>query len=208
MKKILAISLLFAGLLAVGVSCENKGAKATPAGADSTAVSAPAEGSIVFFQLDTLLHQYDMSHELMDAFQSKAKGVEDEITRRGNKLQADVNAFQEKISKNLLLPSVAEQEQQKLIKRKDEFDRYAARKQQELAEEQQVIMNQISDAISNVVRKYNEEKHYALILSTSSAAPLTYIQVPVVAGDPSLDITADLLKVLNEEYVKTKSAKE
>ena len=207
MKKILAL----AGVLAVVLfaSCKpGQKESGQPAEGDASAVNAPAAGSIVYFQLDTLLHQYDMANEKMDAFNSKAKGIENEITRRGNKLQADFNSFQEKYSKGLLLPSVAEQENQKLMRRKEEFDRYAAKQQQDLATEQQVIMNQISDAINSALKEYNEEKQYAMILSSSSAAPLTYLQAPVTVGDPSLDITADLVRVLNDAYVKTKNQKD
>ena len=58
------------------------------------------------------------------------------------------------------------------------------------------------------IKEYNEEKQYAMILSSSSAAPLTYLQAPVTVGDPSLDITADLVRVLNDAYVKTKNQKD
>jgi len=47
-----------------------------------------------------------------------------------------------------------------------------------------------------------------MILSSSSAAPLTYLQAPVTVGDPSLDITADLVRVLNDAYVKNKNQKD
>ena len=50
------------------------------------------------------------------------------------------------------------------------------------------------DAIQTYITKYNQDKGYALILS-----------VPVLAGDPSLNITQDILAGLNEEYIKSKN---
>jgi len=71
-----------------------------------------------------------------------------------------------------------------------------------MGEEQQVMMNQIANAISEFVQEYNIEHKYALILTTSG----DILSVPVVTGDPGLDITEDLLAGLNEAYIKTKEA--
>jgi outer membrane protein len=76
------------------------------------------------------------------------------------------------------------------------------RKQQEMAEEQQVMMNQIADAISEYVKAYNETHNYALILATAG----NVISTPVVTGDPRLDITEELLSGLNAAYIKTKES--
>jgi outer membrane protein len=64
----------------------------------------------------------------------------------------------------------------------------------ELAEEEAVMMRRVMDAIQTYITKYNQDKGYALILS-----------VPVLAGDPSLNITQDILAGLNEEYIKSKN---
>ena len=63
----------------------------------------------------------------------------------------------------------------------------------------------INDAINTFIQKYNEEKHYSMILATTSGAQGGLLSVPVTAGDPALDITNDLLKGLNEEYVNEKN---
>ena len=74
------------------------------------------------------------------------------------------------------------------------------RKQQEMAEEQQVMMNQIANAIAEYVAQYNEEHQYAMILATAGGI----LSTPVVCGDARLDITDDLLAGLNAAYIKTK----
>ena len=74
------------------------------------------------------------------------------------------------------------------------------RKQQEMAEEQQVMMNQIANAIAEFVKEYNQTHQYAMILSTSG----NILSTPVVCGDARLDITEDLLAGLNAAYIKTK----
>jgi outer membrane protein len=108
--------------------------------------------------------------------------------------------FNDKINKGLITRSVAEAQAQQIQDRKNKFDAYAAQKEQEIAEEQMVMQNQIGDAIKKFVDAYNVEKEYAIIIATQG----NILPAPVVAGDPSLDITDDLLAGLNAAYIKTK----
>lgn len=162
-----------------------------------------SRGSIVYFNLDRILNEYDMANELRSAVESKIQGINQEVTRRGNKLQTEFNAFQEKINKGLITSSVAEIQGQKLQQQQNDFNKYANQKQQEIAEEQTVMMNQIGNAIKKFIDKFNESKQYALIIATQGDV----LPAPVVAGDSALDITDTILAGLNDEYVKKKAKK-
>lgn len=179
-------------------SCNNT----VPAENTTTTESVAAEkGAIVYFNLDKVLSEYDMANELRSAVESKVQSIDQEVTRRGNKLQSDLNSFQEKINKGLITRSVAEVQSQKLAEQQQEFQNYAAQKEQEIAEEQAVMMNQLADAIDKYIKKLNETKQYALVLATQGEI----LSAPVVTGDASLDITEELITGLNEEYVANKS---
>ena len=187
-----------AALLSMTVSsCNSTSAPAAKSGSDSTAVA----GSIVFFNLDRVLDEYDMANDLRSVVETKVKSITDEVNRRGNKLQSDFNALNDKINKGLITRSVAEAQAQQIQDRKNKFDAYAAQKEQEITEEQMVMQNQIGDAIKKFVDAYNVEKEYAVIIATQG----DILPAPVVAGDPSLDITDDLIAGLNAEYVKNKA---
>ena len=189
-----------AALLAIAASC-NQNQTAAPAAvatADSTAVA----GSIVFFNMDQVMEGYDMANDLNSVFETKTSGIQAEIDRRGKKLEKDATDFQNKVDKGLLTTSVAQAQYQKLQQQQQEYQEYVVRKQQEMAEEQQVMMNQIANAIAEYIQEYNAEHQYALILTTAGAI----LSTPVVAGDPKLDITEDLLAGLNAAYIKTKEA--
>ena len=198
MKKILFLSLAALGFALAG--CNNTAVTAEPAEtvADSTAVA----GSIVFFNIDKVMAGYDMANDLRSVLETKVSGIQSEVDRRGKKLERDVNEFQQKIDKGLLTRSVAEVQGQKLQQQQQDYQQYAIRKQNEIAEEQQVTLNQIANAINEYVVKFNEEKKYALILTTSG----DILPAPVVTGDPKLDITDELLQGLNDEYIKAKAA--
>ena len=68
--------------------------------------------------------------------------------------------------------------------------------------------NQINDAIATFVKKYNEEKQYAMIIVTQSDAEgdgVVNLSAPVLTADPALDITDEVLAGLNEEYIASKN---
>ncbi len=157
-------------------------------------------GSIVWFDLDRVLDEYDMANDLRSVVETKVQSIQEEINRRGNKLQSDVNKFQSDLDKGLLVRSVAEQRNIKLQEQQNSFNNYAAQKQQEIAEEQQVMMNQIGDAIKTFLDKFNEEHGYAMIITTQGSV----LPAPVATGDPDLDVTDAILAGLNDEYIQNK----
>ena len=169
------------------------------------AVEATAkEGAIVWYDLDRVINEYDMANDLRSVVETKIQSIQEEINRRGNKLQSDANKFQSDLNKGVLVRSVAEQRNQKLLDQQNSFNNYAAQKEQEMAEEQQVMMNQIADAIKTFIDKFNEEHKYAMIIATQGAL----LPTPISCGDPDLDITDALLEGLNSEYVKNKGKSE
>lgn len=162
--------------------------------------TAADKGAIVYVDLDRILTEYDMANDLRSVVETKVQNIQAEVNRRGKKLENDVMDFQNKIDKGLMTRSVAEAQGQKLQQQEAEFNNYAAQKQQEIQEEQVVMMNQLGDAIQTYLKKYNEEKQYAMILTNSGGSP-------VITADEALDITDDVLVGLNEEYIKTKNSK-
>lgn len=196
----------FLGTLAVcaatafgAVSCGgnndgNSAAAISPA--DSTIFAA--QGAIVYVDLDVILQKYDMANELNSAFEAKAKAIQDEVTKRGQKLENAAKDFQNKVEKGLMTRSVAEDKAQKLQKQEADFNNYAAQKQQEMAEEQMVMMNQIGDAIKTYLEKFNEEKQFAMILTNQGGTP-------VITADQTLNITEAVIAGLNAEYIANKN---
>ena len=197
LASLLSAAALMAGFALTG--CNNTANTAAPATQTDTTAAA---GSIVFFNIDKVVENYDMANDLRSVVETKVSGIQSEIDRRGNKLQKDANDFQNKMDKGLLTSSVANAQYQKLQQQQNDYQQYAVRKQQEMAEEQQVMLNQIMNAISEFVQAYNAQKQYALILTTSG----DILPAPVVTGSAALDITDEILAGLNAEYVKTKAA--
>lgn len=201
MKRFASI-LGIAAMTVFAAGCANTGSSQDTQNAAETAETAAPKGAIVYFNLDRVLQEYDMANELRSVVETKVNSINQEVNRRGDKLEKDINAFRDKINKGLLTQSVAEQQSQKLAEQQSSFETYAAQKQQEVLEEQQVMMNQLADAINNYIAEFNADKKYAMIIATQG----DILSTPVVNADPELDITDDLLAGLNAAYVKQKSS--
>ena len=196
---ILSVISLIA-VVVFGVLTLTKGGKQAEPATEEAATEAAQKGDIVYVDLDRILMEYDMANDLRSVVETKVQNIQAEVNRRGQKLEKEVTAYQEKIQKGLMTRSVAEVQGQKLQEQEIEFNNYAAQKQQEINEEQVVMMNQLGDAIQTFINKFNEEKQYAMILTNSGGAP-------VITADPNLDVTDAILAGLNEEYIKTKNQK-
>jgi outer membrane protein len=186
--------ILTVAVAAIICSCAANGNTNGAQQANAESKTPAAQGGIVYIQLDSLVNQYDMYNDLKSELESKVQAVQEDLTKKGRSFESAVKDFQAKIDKGLLTRSQAEEQQQKLVEREQNLQGLSQQKQMELAEEEAVMMRRVMDAIQTYITKYNQDKGYALILS-----------VPVLAGEPSLNITQDVLAGLNEEYIKSKN---
>ena len=205
-------ALAISAVVAFGsVSCnqaKQTGNTDTPA-ADSTQTQAP-KGAIVYVDMTKLMAEYDMANDLRAVVETTVSEIQAEITRRETNLANAVARYQEKMQKGLMTRTVAEVEAEKLQKQEIEFNNYANQKNSEINEELLVMNNQINDSIITFIKKYNEEKKFAMILVSQGDAEgdgMVTLSAPVLTADPSLDITDEVLAGLNEEYIASKNAK-
>ena len=199
-KASLFSAAVLTGLSLIAASCNNTQQNTT--GENKAPEAAAAQGAIVYFNLDTILNDYDMANDLRSVVETKVNSINQEVTRRRNNIEKDIKAFSDKLNKGLLTQSVAQTQNQKLVEQQQSFETYAGQKQQEILEEQQVMMNQIADAINNYITEFNADGKYAMIIATQG----DILSTPVVAADPALDITDILLEGLNAAYVKEKNS--
>lgn len=203
MKKTRLNIVSFAAVAAMGLtmlSCSDKGTSAAGGAnaADSAKTAAAAanieyNGQIVYVQIDSLMRGYGMAIDLQAAFTAKSEKAQNELTAKGRSLEREMRDYQDKAQKGLITRFQAQDIETGLQKKQQSVMEYRDRMMQELGEEEAVMMNKISDAIMQYVKKYNADKKYSMIISTQGANT-------VLIADPSLNITDDLLKGLNEEY--------
>ena len=198
MKKSI-FSWMVGGLLLVSAIACNTPAQQNQTETNPVQQSVTPTGNIVYIQMDTLINNYDMFNDLRSQLESKFNSIQNELNKKSRAFENDVKEFQEKLNKGLLTRSQAEAQQNELLKREQELQLFSQQKQMEMAEEESVMVNRVMDAIKTYVAAYNETHQYALILTTSVSVNT------VLAGDPNLDITQDVLKGLNAAYIKNRN---
>ena len=206
MKKtpiILSICSLLVAVAALVLTLVPCCKKTECSGTEEQTATENESAAIAYFNLDEVISSYQFAIDLQQAFEKKANGINDDINRRRTKIENEDKELAEKLNKGLITRSVAEIKYNDLQQRVAEFQQYGQQKQSELAEEQQVILNNIANAVMEYVKKYNATHNYALILSTQG----DLLSQPVVTASESLNISAELIEGLNAEYQANKSKK-
>ena len=83
--------------------------------------------------------------------------------------------------------------QENLEKKQQSFVQHRDKVMNELAEQEQVMLNKIHYNITEYLKEFNSDYRFKIILSTTSGGP-------VMNADPSLDITQIVLEELNKKY--------
>ena len=203
MRKVLIIaSLVVMGLYGCGggSTANNQAAATGESSEGATTTQREVSSQIAYIQLDSRMLGYDMYTDLSSAFETRAKQIEHDLTSRGRSLENAMKDAQNKFEKGLVTRAEGQQLQEDLARREQNFYQYRDTKQQELAEENQVMMNKIVYSIHDFIEEFNSDYRYGVILTTSGGSP-------VLHADPRLDITSIVQKGLNEKYAKEKNAK-
>ena len=158
-----------------------------------------SNGGIVYIRLDSVINAYDMYNDLRITLEGKVSSIENEINKKGRALENDIKSFQEKMGKGLLTRSQAETMGEELQKRQQELQLYSQQKQMEIAEEENVMINQVMNEIRLFVASYNSQNNYSLILTTTEATNTA------ISGESALDISKDIIEGLNKEYIKKRN---
>lgn len=192
-----AVTVLMLSACQASQNAENNGSAA----ADSLKTVAPATaGDIAYFNLDEVISGYDRAADLMSEFENKANKELGNLERKGKQIQSDYQKLVDNAQKGLILQSSAEKQAQDIQNRQDKFNQEYARKQEELANEQAVINNNVMNDIAEFIKTYNETRGFRLILTNQTGL----LSIPVALADPGMNITQDIINGLNEAYVASK----
>ena len=182
-----------AAVLLAFTACRNGGQQAPAATGQEPEAAAAVEvrserPNVAYIQIDSLMLDYLLAQDLSNAFQAKA-----------NKAERELNAKSQQLEKGLVTRATAEEMQQKLMQQQQELLATRDRMMGELAEEEQVMNNRIYYAVMDYLKEYNADYKYSMIISTTASGPILH-------ADPAMDITEEVLAVLNERYAAEKAA--
>lgn len=194
----LSAALIFA---AVMVSCNVAGNSSTTTESGEAEKVSPSDYSgIAYIRMDTLIHSYGMFIDLSDEFNKKGKSVEADLTQRSRSFEKEAIDFQDKVQKNLVTRYQAQTMEEGLQKKQQDLVAFRDNALASLQQEEAVMMNKISTVVMDFLKTYNAEKKYSVIFQSTA-------NNPILIADPALDITEDVLKKLNEQYLAGKDVK-
>ncbi|SIT34014.1 periplasmic chaperone for outer membrane proteins Skp [Filimonas lacunae] len=192
-------------LLAVGVlyylffSAKKADSKPSMANlvSDSAAVGT---GSVkmVYFESDSLEKQYEYYKEVRSALRQKDEENVRKLTNLRNEFNNTVKGYQQKGSS--MTQNEQTQAQQTLQQMESEYQNTAQQQQQDMQAESMRRLQEVKMKIQDFLKDYAKEKGFVFVFGTNEYDYLYY-------KDPSRDITADVVRLLNERYKAEKSAK-
>ena len=156
--------------------------------------------SIYYINFDTVLAYYDMHLDMTDQLEKTAKSSEAELSSKDRAFQKEVNDYQSKMQKGLLLRSEAQEIEQQLASVQQQLLKLQENLRQDLAEQQLVANRKVLDSIMEYLVEIQPKYNYMLVLGTSFGGGVLY-------ANKELDITKEVIKGLNEKYKKEREKK-
>jgi outer membrane protein len=182
----LAVCLLF-------VACNGNNATAPQANNDSVTVKEAI--TVAYVDMDTLQAQYQYYLDCRQELETTYNGYQATIGKKAAALQNKAAEIQQKLQEGRFV-SEAEfnNAQAAFAKQQADVEQLQAKYAQQFAEKELEFNKALEDSIQSFLATYNKEHKYTLILT----------RAVILNDNPQLDITADIVKGLNERYEKGK----
>jgi len=203
-KKLLLLAVLSASFAA----CKNDKA-AAPAKTTGTAATADSTGTkteeapvaaqapeVVYINSDTLLTNYQFFKDVRARLEAKGKRMETDLRTKANSFQKEVEQYRQ-TGAGMTQEQRASTEQ-RLAQKEQQLAAQQQSSGNQLAKDENEEMKKIYDKEEAYLKKTSQEKGYKMVLTYSRG------NSAILYSDPSLDITAETLKGLNEEYNASK----
>jgi outer membrane protein len=154
--------------------------------------------TIVYVNSDSLIIGYEF-------YKKSVKEIDVKKNKIANDIESQATAFQNKVLKaqqNAQSMTLGEIEATKknLAAEEQRLMQYRDALMQNLANEEKELVDKMNKNIDDFIKRYAEKNGYKMVLGYKQGVTVWY-------ADPKLDVTADVLKGLNEEYRNQGEAK-
>ena len=158
--------------------------------AGDSSISLP----IAYINVDSLLMNYNFATDLNEALMRKEESSRASLTQKERQVQTAYQDFQRKIENNAFLTQQrAAEEQQRIEKMGEEYQRMAQQLGNELGLEQQKLNIQLSDSVREALKDFNRNKNFEVIISNTASDN-------ILLAHPKYDITDEVIVYLNKRY--------
>jgi outer membrane protein len=185
----LTMSLLAAGSL---VACNKSGGSSTA----TSSGSGPVSGQIVFVNEDTLSVKYDYAKDMRKRLDDKGNATKNDVGAKQQALQREVAEYQKSV--NTMSANERSMTESRLQREGQEFQQYQQSAGAEFQNAQMDENKKLYDKVYTFTKQYAKDNGYKMVLTFHTGG------TDVLFADPSLDVTNDFVKKLNETYGKEK----
>ena len=147
---------------------------------------------IAYINSDTVLKYYDFFKVNKEKLEAKGKKLDQDFRNRAQSLQNDINAYQN--NRGSMTIGQAQTVEEDLGKKQQNLQLYQRSLEQEIMNEQAKMNEELYSKVTAYLKKYGEEKGLEAVLKYDPSSDLLF------AG-PSIDITQDVIKGLNEAFI-------
>ena len=190
MKKTLFAAVV-AALFAVG--CTNNAAQPAEGAVEQATITG---SDIAYVKADSLLASSDIFLTEGVALQKKLEAAQQSWAKKEQGFQYEAAQLQEKYQKGLITSIKAAETEESLNKRIQSYQQSMQKEAAVLDEENFVLQNRINVLVAEAIEEINKDGKYKLILNSTA----------LLDGASALDITKDLLQIMNEKYAAEKAA--
>ncbi len=163
----------------------------TVAAEDPAALAAADTNKVAFVESGKLMEGYKGMQDARKAFEAKAKRWEAQNQNMVQSFQSAVQQYQKQ--GETMTPEQRAATEQKLGAQQQQVGQSQQKLQQQAQEEEAKMTQAVLERMNKQIEKYGKTNGYRLIMSGS-----------VAYGRKDLDITAPVLKYLNQEYTAKK----
>ena len=176
---------LFCALL-MTYACKDSGSAGSPPAANSGGLR------IAFVNGDSILTHYKDFKKQSEAMEIKQRNAEEQLQSKGAALEKEIMAYQQKAQTGTLTGKEMQAREKYLSSRQEAILAERDQMAQEIMKETAAINKQLQAVLQEKLNAIKEKEGYDFILSYVEGGP-------VLVADAKYDITAQVLKQLNEE---------
>jgi outer membrane protein len=188
------VALVAVGILYVLYFTQSNETGETPAEKE-TESNVSGSFKIAYVKADSVILNYELAQDLHDEFTKKQEAYNSEFGTKRQSFEREATAFQEKLQRGgFLTEQRAIQERDRLVGKEQEILQLDQELSGKLAELQAANNQKILDSLLSYLEEYNKNKKYDYIFNGAE----------ILVGNEANNITAEVLKALNERYNNTK----
>lgn len=189
MKSTNLLFVLFCTLL-MTYACKESGSAGSSPAANSSGLK------IAFVNGDSILTHYKDFKKQSEAMEIKQRNAEEQLQSKGAALEKEIMAYQQKAQTGTLTGKEMQAREKYLSSRQEAILAERDQMAQEIMKETAAINKQLQAVLQEKLNAIKEKEGYDFILSYVEGGP-------VLVADAKYDITAQVLKQLNDEESAT-----